>query len=316
MATTPAGEPSKIIWWDPDCWINNDTYYAISGGKPAMLIKSPDLKTWTDLGPLLHDDFPTTLGVGKNEDISCANMFKLGDKWFLLCISHGLGCRYYIGDFKDEKFLPEFHGRMNWRGQEFFAPESLLTPDGRRVMWAWIRVRTAQPTQGGVQSLPRELSLPADGVLRIKPLKELESLRGEVTKLEAVAVKEGASPALGGMAGDAIELAVSFKPSTAKGYGVRVLCNEKGEGGLPIKYDPAAKVLLLDTLKVPFELPADENLNLRIFVDKTVVEVFANDRQAAVTGCPTPNGTSVSLFAEGGEATADTVECWPLKSIY
>ena len=41
-------------------------------------------------------------------------MFKMGDKWVLLCISHELGCRYFIGDFKDEQFLPEQHGMMNW----------------------------------------------------------------------------------------------------------------------------------------------------------------------------------------------------------
>ena len=74
----------------------------------------------------------------KGEDISCANMFKIGNKWMLLCISHRLGCRYYLGDFKDEKYLPEFQAMMSWNGNNFFAPESVLTKDGRRVMWAWL----------------------------------------------------------------------------------------------------------------------------------------------------------------------------------
>ena len=52
-------------------------------------------------GKLLHEDYPDNLGVGRDEDISCANMFKIGNKWMLLCISHDLGCRYFIGDFKD-----------------------------------------------------------------------------------------------------------------------------------------------------------------------------------------------------------------------
>jgi beta-fructofuranosidase len=75
--------------------------------------------------------------------------------------------------------VPEFHARMNWpspdgvkegaHGGEFFAPESLFTPDGRRVMWAWIqafchkRVKDPnlnQPTLWESMSLPRELSLP------------------------------------------------------------------------------------------------------------------------------------------------------------
>ena len=43
-------------------------------------------------------------------------MFKIGNKWMLLCISHRLGCRYYLGDFKDEKYLPEFQAMMSWNG--------------------------------------------------------------------------------------------------------------------------------------------------------------------------------------------------------
>ena len=134
--------------------------------------------------------------VAYGEDISCPNFFQLGDKWMLLCISHPLGCRYYIGDWdaKAEQFVPETHGRMNWRRDEqslfgqppwrvdFFAPESLLTPDGRRVMWAWLA--TIGNSAGAmdnrtIQSLPRELSLSGDGNLRIKPLRELETLRGD-----------------------------------------------------------------------------------------------------------------------------------------
>ena len=133
------------------------------------------------------------IGVDKNEDVSCANMFKIGDKWMLLCISHGLGCRYYLGDFKDEKYLPEFHAMMNWRDWDFFAPESLLTPDGRRVMWAWCNVKAANSRQTAIQSLPRELSLPADGVLRIKPLRELEKLRYDRKNEGKIIVKSNSS---------------------------------------------------------------------------------------------------------------------------
>lgn len=32
----------------------------------------------------------------------------------LLCLSHWIGCRYYLGHFKDEKYIPESHGLMNW----------------------------------------------------------------------------------------------------------------------------------------------------------------------------------------------------------
>jgi len=117
VATVPtddAGNPVEMNHWDPDCWVMDDTYYALSGGPGPKLIKSDDLETWEYLGDLLHEDYPDNLGIPRTEDISCANFFQIGDKWMLLCISHPLGCRYYLGDFKDEKYLPESHAMMNW----------------------------------------------------------------------------------------------------------------------------------------------------------------------------------------------------------
>ena len=48
-------------------------------------MKSPDLKNWTSMGLLMHPDMPDNLGVKKEEDVSCANMFRIGNKWMLLC---------------------------------------------------------------------------------------------------------------------------------------------------------------------------------------------------------------------------------------
>ncbi|MEZ6077346.1 MAG: hypothetical protein R3C56_17250 [Pirellulaceae bacterium] len=97
--------------WDPDAWWDGDSYYALSGGspgsgKPPTLFKSQDLRSWDYLGLFLSKDMPD---VQADEDISCPNFFKLGNQHMLLCISHTLGCRYYLGQWKDEKFNPEFH---------------------------------------------------------------------------------------------------------------------------------------------------------------------------------------------------------------
>jgi sucrose-6-phosphate hydrolase SacC (GH32 family) len=279
-------------------------------------MKSPDLKEWVHLGLLLHDDMPTTLGVKKNEDISCANMFKIGNKWMLLCISHGLGCRYYLGDFKDEKYLPEFHAMMSWRGWEFFAPESVLTPDGRRVMWAWC-VLKGLPLQSGIQSLPRELSLPEDGVLRIKPLRELEGLRHDEKSEAGITVKSDATYKLKNIAGDTIEFKVVMKPGAAKQFGVQVYCDKDGANGFPIMVEPETKTLALGEMKVPFELKPGEDLTLRVFLDKNMIEVFVNDRQAAVAPHKyAPENLGVSLFSKGGDVVVKEVRGWKMKSIY
>ena len=115
---TPRDKDGKLMtdmpYFDPDIWINNGIYYGVNGRsskESAVMMKSDNLKDWDYIGELLHPDFDEQkLGVGRDEDISCANIFKLGEKWVLLCISHKLGCRYFIGDFKDEQFLPEQHG--------------------------------------------------------------------------------------------------------------------------------------------------------------------------------------------------------------
>jgi sucrose-6-phosphate hydrolase SacC (GH32 family) len=313
MPKEPSGEDSKVRQWDPDCWLNGDTYYGISGGGPSHLMKSKDLKDWVNLGLLMHDDMPATLGVNKGEDVSCANMFKLGNKWMLLCISHNLGCRYYLGDFKDEKYLPDFHAMMNWQGWDFFAPESVLTPDGRRVMWSWCNL---PGVQSGIQSLPRELSLPEDGVLRIKPLRELETLRAAETIESDITVKGDSTHLFKKIAGDTIELNLTIEPGSAREFGVNVFCAANGTG-FPITIQTGNGKLAIGKIAAPFELKPGEALNLRVFLDKGMVEVFANDRQAVVYMQPhNADDVGVSLFSKSGDIAVKNVRSWKMKSIY
>jgi sucrose-6-phosphate hydrolase SacC (GH32 family) len=310
---TADGNDVEMRHWDPDCWINGDTYYAISGGGPPHLIKSKDLEKWSSLGLLLHEDTPD-LGVSPDEDVSCANMFKIGERWMLLCISHKLGCRYYLGDFKDEKYLPDFHAMMNWKDWNFFAPESLLAPDGRRIMWAWCRLENGG-AQTAIQCLPRELSLPEDGLLRIKPLRELEKLRYDERRVTGVVVKDGNRRVLDGISGNTIELRLAIKPSDAERFGVEVFCTKDGKG-FPISLVPGENVLLIGDIRPPIDLPADEEIDLRVFLDKSMVEVFVNDRQAAVYMQPhEPEDVPIRVFSKGGEIEAD-VTAWKMRSIY
>jgi hypothetical protein len=122
--------------WDPYGWLEGDTYYAIFGGKMPGIAKCKSLEgAWEYVGDLFAHGIK---GVSLREDVSCADMFKLGDKYMLLCISHRMGCRYYLGEWKNEQFYPKFHEQMSWVDNDFFAPESLLDDKGRRIMWAWI----------------------------------------------------------------------------------------------------------------------------------------------------------------------------------
>ena len=314
----PDQDGSKIGNWDPDAWLDGDTYYALSGGKPSSgkpptLFKSSDLKTWTYLGLFLDHDMPD---VKPTEDVSCPNFFKIGNKYMLLCISHTLGCRYYLGTWKDEKFTPDFHARMTWNGRnrDFFAPESVLTEDGRRVMWAWMMGPIAPM---GVQSLPRELSLPEDGVLRIKPLRELESLRFDEKREANLTVKSDATSKPKVSTGDSMELQLTITPGKAQEFGLDVLCTTTGEKGLRIAYEAETKTLRVGQTRAPFALKEGEELNLRVFIDKNLVEVFANDLQAAVGEQNYVEGnTDIRLFSKGGDVVVKEMKSWKLKSIY
>jgi sucrose-6-phosphate hydrolase SacC (GH32 family) len=330
---TSAGELADISHWDPDGWLIDDTYYALSGGEHPTISTSPDLKEWTFQGELFHPDFPRDLGVAKGEDVSCANMFKLGDKWMLLCISHHFGARYFLGDFKDGQFLPEHHAVLNWARWDFFAPESLLTPDGRRVMWAWCtpHINVDQKVdrkkdfdgllngkfQGGIQSLPRELSLADDGTLRIKPLRELEQLRYNEKQVTEIEVKSRSIHTLQDISGDAIELEITFDAPQSRVFGVNVLSNLKGEGGFTISADTRKEILTVGYIEPPFTLEEGEDLTLRVFIDKGMIEVFANDRQAAVAWHEyEPEDVHVSLFSKGGPVTVSELKAWRMKSAY
>ena len=67
-----------------------------------------------------------------------------------------------------------------------------------------------------------------------------------------------------------------------KEYGIKVLCDEEGNNGLNISSGKGSKTLNVGYIDPPFELQEGEDLTLRIFIDKNMIEVFANDRQAAV----------------------------------
>ena len=315
LPKTAEGKIPDMRHWDPDCWLNGDTYYALSGGQNPQLMKSPDLKNWTYLGELLHPDYPADLGVPKKEDISCANMFKIGDKWMLLCISHSLGCRYYLGDFQDEKYLPEFHAMMSWNGNHFFAPESMLTRDGRRVMWAWLLGMPIAPT--GVQALPRELELPEDGVLRIRPLRELEKLREGEKSWTGLTVKDGAECALDSVRGDAVELEITFAAPLPEECGLHLLAGADGEAGMSVIAGANRTTLQVGDVPAPFELKDNEDLVLRIFIDKNLVEVFANDRQAvAFAHEQIRDNPNLRVFSKGGDAVIESMKAWKMKTIY
>lgn len=319
------GEPGHGVYrvWDPYLWRDGDRYVCLLGGNTLPSGKdtldawtSTDLVSWTRQGPFYEHPDPAWTTEG--EDCSCPDFFKLGDRHVLLCISHKVGARAYVGRYDAERvrFVPERHIRMNWPGGQFFAPESLVDDRGRRIIWAWVTdprsIKTQQVSGSGVQSLPRVIGLAADATLTITPPDELKTLRRDHRSVGAQALSDGADWPLEGIAGKQLELAVEIEPGAARTIGLAVRRSTDGAEETVIEYDTAANVLRIDmsrstrredvvytqgpldtggvfragdypnpraTVEAPLKLATVEPLRLRIFLDGPMLEVFANDRQ-------------------------------------
>jgi beta-fructofuranosidase len=242
-----------------------------------------------------------------------------------------MGCRYYLGQWKNEQFYPEFHEQMSWIDNAYFAPESLLDDKGRRIMWAWIfddcpdEVREASGWSG-TMGLPRVLWLGDDGMLRMAPPKELETLRYNKRSFTNLTIEADSEMPIKDVTGDSIELLLDVNTSNAQQVGVKVCCSPDGREQTLVYYDARDKKIKIDTSKSslgdgrksieagPFELKANEQLKLRVFIDKSVVEVFANDRQAVMRRIyPTQKDSlAVTIFSNGGKATVNSLQVWDI----
>ncbi len=328
---TVPGDPhhDKYRSWDPYGWLEGNTYYAIFGGnRPAIARANSLAGEWKYVGDLMAN---AVNGVAIDEDVSCADFFPIGGKRMLLCISHRLGARYYLGDWKNEQFHPTFHEKMSWVDNSFFAPESLLDDRGRRIMWAWIFDSPGFATRqafgwSGTMSLPRVLSLGPDGMLRMDVPEELQRLRYHPQTRGNFAVPADKDIVVGSLGGNSIELSLEMNGREARQFGIKVCRSPNGEEETVVFYDAQDKKLKVDTTKAslaegpktieagPFELKTDEPLRLRVFVDRSVVEVFANGRQAVMRRVypSRPDSAGVALFSKGGTASVAKLTQWDI----
>ena len=265
-------------------------------GDWTSLYRSEDLVHWDylhrfyDRGAVETPDLyrPTDA----SEDDMCPSFLPLytkdgreTGKYLQLFISHNKGCQYYIGhlDGSGERFLPESHGRMTWRDNSYFAPEALVTPDRRQIAWVWLNEewdmnRELENGWSGVFGLPRHLWYDERRkCLGMAPAREIHSLRYGGTE---------AAPG-----GDCYECVLEYAHENAGNGGMIV--RAEGEEKTVIRYDAARSELVADTRfsggygrrieeRAPLVLDEGEALRLDIFVDRSVMEVYANERQAIV----------------------------------
>ncbi|MCY3833112.1 MAG: glycoside hydrolase family 32 protein [Chloroflexi bacterium] len=321
---------------DPFLWKEADgRWYMLLGsgikgrGGVALLYRSRDLVEWEYLNPLYIGD-PSESGI----NWECPNFLDLGAKHMLVVSPHGRPV-YWLGEYADHKFVPDAAAaRLDW-GDVFYAPNSLLDPKGRWLMWGW--VREARPRDqyaaagwASCLTLPREISLAGDGSMRVQPAEEMKQLRGEALFDDAVNLSTGNPHSLGGAQGDRLEISCRALSTDCEALGIQFRRSPDGEQYAELVYDFRNGVLRLlrdkstdtaevsvDACECPLELPAGEALDVTLYLDKSVVEVYTNGR-VAMTSRIYParsDAQGLSLYCVGGAARAQ-VSIWPMSSIW
>ena len=179
--------------------------------------------------------------------------------------------------------------------------------------------------------LPRVLSLGGDGLLRVEPAPEFRVLRGVHRRFGGLQLPAGTLAPLDGVDASCAELAVAFERETAGDIGIAVGRSPDGEEETRITYsrsegrlslDPGAassapEVVGREVQHAPLELDWEEALDLRIFIDRSIVEVFANGRQCLTQRIypSRQDSRGVALFA-AADATVRSIDVWPMRSIW
>jgi len=312
---------------DHSVWREDDTWYQVIGtgidgqGGGALLYSSTDLRDWHYEGPLL---------IGDKQDGAvweCPEVLDLGAKQ-LLHVSNYEDVVYFLGELRDGQFHVDRRGVLDYG--DFYAPQSLFGDD-HSLTWGWLveaRDLDAQwdASWSGALSLPRVLSLGPDGRLRQAPAHELTTLReGRLTGPESF-VLDAERRSLDA-AGRALELEFEVALDDATEFELSVFESPDGTERTPIRYTRKGELLVdrsessqdpratTDTQRMPVT-PADEPLSLRVFLDGSVVELFANRRHCLTSRVyPTrEDSTGVSIRTVDGSATVHSLSAWQLAT--
>ncbi len=316
-------------WRDPFVFVYKGRHYLVTGGNlnasnggqavvNVYRAENEELTEWKYLGVLFqHPD-------ANVKNIECPNFFKLGEKWVLI-VSQGQPVQYFIGSLEATTppppkgqgdgglcFKAEKRGVMDYGN--YYAPNSMEDGKGRRVLWGWVKDFPAGRGWNGCLTLPRILEIGSDGQLVQEPAPELQKLRGERQLSVAGLQLNGSSKV--DIRGDALEIVLRLDPGHAKNCGLRIGHSAKGRRPVTIAYD--GKELDVAGVRMPLTLPEKKKtLELHIFLDRSVLEVYANHGICLTRVIDTaPGDLGVELFSKGGDFTIQSLEVWPMTSIW
>jgi beta-fructofuranosidase len=314
---------------DPKIWREDDLFYAVMGNRGTdgsgeiLLYKSKDAKQWEYLGVLssCHNQY------GRMWE--CPDFFTLDGKDVLLVSPQemtAIGLEFHpgnanvclIGHYDKKRYhLNRESVQAIDYGLDFYAPQTLLTEDGRRVMIAWMQnwetsaCKKPELRFMGQMTLPRELSI-RNGRLCQNPVRELENYRG--IRIDYHNVLINGETTLRGISGRCLDMTVTVRPGNESSMytNFRLYVARDGENSTFIRYKPETGTIKVDRTHSGFphdivntrEFPVvckNGALKLRVIMDLYSLELFVNDgEQAASFVLYTPlEAAAISFYSEG-----------------
>ena len=317
------------VWREDGTWYMGIACRIRDAGGAVLLYRSNDLYAWEYLHPLavgnLDRDDPHWGGTGWE----CPDYFSLGDLRVLIVSGHDdhpVNVIWLSGDEVDHRLEPGRSGLVDG-GPSFYAPQSFTDDQGRRVMFGWLRERrtvAAQVAAGwsGAMTLPRILSLDAVGALVTAPAPENDLLR--TREFDVTVDPDGGT----NLEGDTLELLATFDVGAAAPVGLQVRASADRSEVTHITWEPRARSLVLDTRSsstdratqgarsvLPVAIEPGEPVTLRIYLDRSVVEVFLNDR-ICISDRIYPADPAAGAIQVIGAAYLVSLEAWEIGEAF
>ena len=327
------------------------------GGKRVranFLLRSKDLAKWEYLHPFVEDDRYSLVG----DDGACPYFWPIGDEHILLHFSHMSGGKYLLGDYdkKRDKFVVTAGGDFNfgpYAPAGVHAPSA--TPDGKGGVIVIFNMNPGKPTKGWnqIMTLPRRLTILPKGEidpLGIEPAGDIESLRYNHQHVGTMNLPANEEVVLKNIRGNTMEIIAEIDPKKAPMVEMNVLRSPNRQEFTRImffkdrgfrhreygrKHEYAKQLSSLITIDssyssilpdvksrapetAPVFIDKNEPLKLRVFIDRSVVEVFVNGKQCvAMRVYPgRADSVSVSLRSQGKDAELKSLDAWQMKNIY
>lgn len=328
---------------DPKVWKHEGVWYMVLGTRKgdigkAILYRSKELTEWEYLGVLGESD--GTEGYMWE----CPDFFELDGEHVLMFSPQGMepeGDRYqnlfqtgYVTgsfDYETNTFERGAFRELD-HGHDFYAVQTLLDDKGRRIAIGWMDMwESEMPTKehgwAGALTLPRVLTRTADGHIKMEPVEELTALRSKSLDVSLATIND--EEIITELREALLELHVEFslRDVTADTFGIKLRRSEDGTEETIIHFSPKTQRLTLDRTKSGMGVDGvrtaevdveGDVLRLRIFLDRSSIEVFANDGTTVMTSriYPDPSSVGVSFYAEGGSVNVESCNVWRLADVW